>query len=109
MDCPTLTAHVRLYKNESASSNLLGFAELVIAEAFVIRGIRIIMGEASEGRPAGPFVGFPSRKGTGKLEDRYFDIAYPITTEAYQAAKEIILKAFAQACQGNNAPEEESA
>jgi DNA-binding cell septation regulator SpoVG len=77
-----MTAHVRLYKNESESSNLLGVAELVIAEAFVIRGIRILMGEASGDRPAGPFIGFPARKGTGKLEDRYFDIAHPITAEA---------------------------
>jgi stage V sporulation protein G len=88
---PKLEAKVRLYHDAGGHRELLGFADLTIAEAFVIRSIRVLMSKPKEGRPGGPFISFPSRKGG---QDKYFEIAHPITAEARQAAKESVLRAY---------------
>lgn len=96
LELPRLKTTVRLFSNE-ANPDLLGFADVTIAEAFVIKGIRILMGKASADRPAGPFISFPARKGTGKLEGQYVDIAHPITSQAYHAVRDCVLAAYAKA------------
>lgn len=103
MELPKLKTTVRLFSGTEGAGggpDLLGFADVTIADAFVIKGIRILMGKASGERPAGPFISFPARKGTGKLEGQYVDIAHPITTEAYQAVRDSILAAFEKAQRG---------
>lgn len=102
MELPRLKTTVRLFSPEPGApgGDLLGFADVTIADAFVIKGIRILMGKASADRPAGPFISFPARKGTGKLEGQYVDIAHPITTEAYHAVRDSILAAYAKASGG---------
>ncbi len=98
---PELETKVRIYPVEGkGKADLLGFAELVIGGAFVIKSIRILRinpkkagGEVSE-----PFISFPSRKsGKGADEGRYFDVAHPITSEAYHAAADLILEQYRQA------------
>ena len=69
----------------------MGFADLVIAGTFVIKGICIRAGKAD---PSSPFLSFPAKRGTGDAQDRYFDIAFPITAEAYQQAKVLILEKY---------------
>ncbi len=94
---PSLRTTVRLYQGPQSPNQraeLLGFADLVIAEAFVIKGIRILAGKAGEDKPAGRFIAFPSRKGGGSAQDRYFEVAYPITAQARQAVKEAVLKSY---------------
>lgn len=96
---PKLKATVRLYSGEGDGS-LLAFADLTIADAFVIKGIKVLKGEAHGDKPAGPFIGFPSRKGKGAKGDEYFDIAHPITSEAYHAVRDTVLRAYEKAARG---------
>lgn len=89
-----METRVRVYDGQTqGKAQLLGFADLVIERAFVIRGIRIlrIKSESKEGRPTSPFISFPSRKASSATEQKYFDVAHPITTEAYHAAADMIL------------------
>lgn len=95
-----LEPRVRVLREPLArgGAHLLGFAELVIGKAFVIRDIRILK-VAKEGAES-VFVAFPSRKRAGSSEgqDRaYYDVAFPITSDSYKQATGLILKAFAQA------------
>lgn len=96
---PALKTSVRLYKGENSGTHeLLAFADLTIGGAFVIKGIKIMMGKSTEDKPAGVFIGFPSRK--GKAEGQYVDVAHPITSEAYHAARECVLAAYQKAAAG---------
>lgn len=91
---PRLEARVRLYHDEKGETQLLGFADLAIAGAFVIKGIRIMMARPKEDRPGGPFISFPAKKGSGAASDKYFEIAHPITSEARAAVRDLVLKAY---------------
>lgn len=95
MDMPRLDARVRLYDDASGrATKLLAFAELVIADAFVIKGIRVLKRED----PADdePFVVFPAEKGKGAAADRWYDVAHPVTMEARTAASTLILQKWRQ-------------
>src|SRR5437763_671501 len=94
---PSLDARIRLYQSEQ-NPMLLGFADLVIDGAFVIKGIVI---RASKDDPSSHMILFPSKKGTGANSEKYFDVAHPITTEAHQRAKELILEKYEEAVHGN--------
>ena len=94
---PSLDARVRLYQSQE-SPHLLGFADLVIDGAFIIKGIAI---RTAKDDPSHQTVMFPSRKGTGQRADQYFDVAHPITPEAHQKAKELILEKYREAAHGN--------
>ena len=76
------------------SAQLVGFAELVIGGAFVIRDIRIL--RVKKDAEESTFVAFPSRRMNGD-EKKYYDVAFPITAEAYKEATGTILKAFEEA------------
>jgi len=91
---PTLETKIRLYHEVSGQRELLAFADLVIGGAFVIKGLRVLMGKPKDDKPGGPFVAFPSRRGTGASQDKYFEIAHPITAQARQAARDLILQAY---------------
>ncbi|HVE11817.1 MAG TPA: SpoVG family protein [Elusimicrobiota bacterium] len=91
---PGLAARVRLFRSESGKAVLLGFADLTIAESFVIKGIRILETKAQEGGSAGTFVSFPRRKGG---EERYFDVAHPVTAAARDKAQAVILESYRSA------------
>ncbi|MBI3552634.1 MAG: septation protein SpoVG family protein [Elusimicrobia bacterium] len=91
---PSLEARVKLYRAESGQSQLMGFADLVIGGAFVIKGLRILMSKPSAEKPGGLFIGFPSRRGTGEQQDKYFEVAHPITAEARIAVRDLVLQAY---------------
>ncbi len=91
---PRLEVRVRLFRADAENTELLGFADLVIGGAFVIKGLRVLMGKPREGEPGKPFVSYPSRKGFGASAGKYFEIAHPVTAEAREAAKSLILAAY---------------
>ncbi len=92
-----LDARVRLHQNARGKRELLGFAELVIGGAFVIKGISIVRAKTDNGDRTEPFISFPSRKGTGQAADKYFNVAHPITAEARRMANDLIIKAYREA------------
>ena len=98
---PKLRATVRLYSGEAENSNLLAFADLTIADAFVIKGIKVLLAQATADKPARPFISFPARKGKG--ENDYVDIAHPITAEAYHAVRDTVLRAYEKATTARSA------
>ena len=90
---PKLEARVKPYEDTSGrSTKLLAFAELTIADAFVIRNIRVLKKDEAGSEE---FVVFPAEK--GKVGDRWFDLAHPITAEARAAAAGLILERYRQA------------
>jgi stage V sporulation protein G len=98
---PRLDARVRPYQDPSDKpTKLRAFAELIIADAFVIKGIRVL--QKAEG-DAEPFVVFPAEKGKGAVSDRWFDLAHPVTAEARTAAIDLIMEKYRQAT-GGRAP-----
>jgi stage V sporulation protein G len=94
-ETPKLEVRVRLHHDDSGKVELLGFADLTICGAFVIKGVRILKSKGQEG-PASFFVGFPSRKAAGAEGDRYLEVAHPVTAEARAAVKDAVLKAYAE-------------
>ncbi len=92
---PKLDARVRPYQDGSGkATKLLAFADLVIADSFVIKNIRVL--EKAEGGD-GPFVVFPAEKGKGAMSDRWFDVAHPVTAEARTAAIDLVLERYRRA------------
>ena len=85
---------MRLYHAEKGQSQLLAFADLVIGGAFVIRGLKVLMSKETPERPAGLFVGFPSRRGTGDNQDKFFEVAHPISAEARLAVRDLVLRTY---------------
>lgn len=93
---PKLDARVRPFMDSSdRPTRLLAFAELTIADAFVIKGIRVLM--RKEDGDNEPFVVFPAEKGKGSAADRWFDVAHPVTVEARAAATALVLERWRQA------------
>lgn len=91
---PSLSVRVRPYNDDSdRPTRLIAFAELIIADAFVIKGIRIL--KKADGSEE-PFVVFPAEKGKGSTSDRWFDLAHPITQEAREATITMILAEYAK-------------
>jgi stage V sporulation protein G len=102
MMLPKLDARVRPFADSSGRpTKLLAFAELTIADAFVIKGIRVLKRE--EAGEDEPFVVFPAEKGKGAAADRWFDVAHPVTSEARAAASALVLERWRQAVEGGSA------
>jgi len=90
-EMPKMSSRVRVHNAKSGKSELLGFAELVVGGAFVIKDIRIV-------RTLGPggkvFISFPERRGKGASSEEWFGVAHPITAQAYKRAAGVILEAY---------------
>jgi len=96
---PKLEARVRPYQDPSdRPTKLMAFAELIIADAFVIKNIRVL--KKAEPGTDDPFVVFPAEKGKGATADRWFDVAHPVTLEARNAAIGLILEKYRQVSPG---------
>lgn len=96
---PKLDARVRPYQDPSdRPTKLMAYADLLIADAFVIKGIRVLK-KAEPGNDE-PFVVFPAERGKGASADRWFDLAHPITAEARNAAIGLILSRYRQVLAG---------
>ncbi len=83
---PTMEAVVRPHKSKSKQTNLLAFAELKIAGAFVIKNIRVMTKNPGE-----RFVVFPAERG---VKDAWYDIAHPTNRTAWTAAVALILDEY---------------
>lgn len=94
MVLPKLEVHVRPHHDDTdRPTKLRAFAELIIADAFVIKGIRILQRE--EKGFDEPFVVFPAEKAkNGADMDRWYDLAHPTTAEAREAAVSLILNTY---------------
>jgi DNA-binding cell septation regulator SpoVG len=93
---PKMDARVRPFDDVSGRpTKLLAFAELTIADAFVIKGIRVLKRE--EPGNDEPFVVFPAEKGKGAAQDRWFDVAHPVTAEARTVSIALVLERYRQA------------
>ena len=102
VNMPKLDVRVRPFVDSSGRpTKLLAFAELTIADAFVIKGIRVLKRE--EPGDDEPFVVFPAEKGKGAAQDRWFDVAHPVTAEARSAATALVLERFRQAGEAGQA------
>src|SRR5687767_4746287 len=96
---PKLEARVRPFEDGSARpTKLLAWAELIIADAFVIKNIRVLK-KMDEGEDD-PFVVYPAEKGKGASGERWFDIAHPNSSEARSAASALVLEKFRQMSEG---------
>lgn len=101
MTMPKLDAKVKPFTDGSnRPTKLLAFAELTIADAFVIKGIRVLKREEGGDEP---FVVFPAEKGKGSAGDRWFDVAHPVTAEARAASTALVLERFRQCGEGAQA------
>ena len=100
---PKLDARVKPYQDVSGRpTKLMAFAELMIADAFVIKGIRVLK-KVEPGNDE-PFVVFPAEKGRGTSSDRWFDLAHPVTAEARTAAIGLIMEKYHQVMAGGGVP-----
>ncbi len=91
MNLPKLSVRIRPHRDDRDNPTaLLAMAELTIADAYVIKGLRVLA--RRDGPDRAPFVVWPAEKGKGS--DRWFDIAHPITAEARTAALTAVLAAF---------------
>lgn len=96
---PKLDARVTLHQDTSdRPTKLMAFVELMIADAFVIKGIRVLA--KTEPGNGDPFVVFPAEKGKGATADRWFDLAHPVTAAARTAALTVILAEYAKLKKG---------
>jgi DNA-binding cell septation regulator SpoVG len=102
LNLPKLDARVRPFMDASGRpTKLLAFAELTIADAFVIKGIRVL--KRQEPGDDEPFVVFPAEKGKGAAQDRWFDVAHPVTVEARAAATALVLERWRQSGEADQA------
>lgn len=91
-DLPKLSASVRVFDGKSRGSlELLGFAELTVAGAFVIRDIRVVNGKDDR-----PLVVFP-RRGFGEGATRFYPVVSALTEEAREAARQAVCRAYRRA------------
>lgn len=91
-ELPKMSAKVTLFEGKSKGrAELLGFAELTIAGAFVVRDIRLVKGKEDK-----PFVIFP-RRGFGTGATRFYPVVSAVSEEAKEEARRVICRAFRQA------------
>ena len=102
---PKLDVRVRPFEDASGRpTKLLAFAELVIADSFVIKGIRVLKRAEAEEGGDDAFVVFPAEKGKGAAQDRWFDVAHPVTAEARTASTALVLERYRQAREAGPVP-----
>ena len=77
---------IRLMTKEG--STVKAFCDVLVGGVYVVKGLRVIDGQK------GLFVGLPREKGKN---DKYYDIFYPITTEAREELISTVLEAYAEA------------
>ena len=69
-------------------STVKAFCDVLVGGVYVVKGLRVIEGQK------GLFVGLPREKGKN---DKYYDIFYPITSEARQMLIDVVLRAYEEA------------
>jgi DNA-binding cell septation regulator SpoVG len=92
-DMPKLEAHVTTHFDLTGkTTRVLAFAELTIAGAFTIKGIRVL------GKPGkAPYVSFPAQRAKGANGGYWVDVARPANPAAREAASTLILAEYQKA------------
>lgn len=82
--------------------NMLAYADIEVAGVFAVTGLRVMNG--SKGR----FVAMPSKKGKDKQgDDKWFDIAFPVTRESREELQKLVLEALDKATTTGEVPADE--
>lgn len=76
---------VSINKVEKEESKILGFASVLIDDAFAVHDIRIVDGDN------GPFLAMPSRK---TAEGKFKDVAHPINADTRKIFETAILEEY---------------
>ena len=94
MTFPKLAARVRIHNDASGRRTaLLAFADLVVGEAFVIKGLRVL-----RSGDAAPFVVWPAEwKG-----ERWHALAHPASKEGRSVASSVVLAEYARVMEKTN-------
>ncbi len=82
-----MKVEAKAYKVKERKNSVIGFAQIVIDDSFVVQNIVILEGER------GKFISFPTKKDES-LKKGYSDIAYPITKEAREQIQKTIIEAY---------------
>ena len=78
---------IKIFKIEKRGA-LLGYANVVLNDSFIIRGIKILETEKN-----GRFLGMPSRRLRGE-QKVYRDLCHPLNQETRQLMTDAILEEF---------------
>lgn len=90
---------VRVYPvKASKKSNLLANVQIELNDEFVVTGLKVLDSKNGE------FVVFPSEKWK---DDKYHDIAFPITKEAREMICDAVLDAYHEKLEGDEEEDEE--
>lgn len=81
----SLNITAKVYPIKEPRENLLAFASVNIADAFAIRGVKVLQGRN------GPFVSMPQMK-NGKGE--WQDICFPTTKEGREMLNQVVLAEY---------------
>ena len=77
----------RMYKmEEKEGSNLKAFVDIKVADAILIKGIRVLTN-----KEGGLFVAMPSHKAQ---DGKYYETVVPMTKEIRQELQELVLAAY---------------
>jgi len=67
------------------SGNLKAFADIVVGDSFLIKGMRVIEGKG------GIFIGMPQKIGK---DGKWYPNVFPVTKEAKEALAETVMEAY---------------
>lgn len=84
-----------------SNKTLGGFARMVLNDALVINGIRIVLGKS------GPFVSYPRE--VSQRKDKCYNIFFPIKRDIHEHMNEAILSAYREALEAQTAHQERTA
>lgn len=74
------------FDTRETGGKTVAFAEVELAGALLLRGIRIL-----ESQSRGLFIGFPSQRAR---RDTFVDLVEPLTREAQQELREAVIEAY---------------
>lgn len=80
-------SEVRIKRFEVPQGKLLGFASITFDGCFVVHNLRVVSGEK------GIFVAMPSRQ---LPNNKFVDVAHPVTNEMRETIQQAVLKQFEQ-------------
>ena len=81
----SLNMEVKQLHKLDGDGNLKAFADVAVAELFLIKGLRIVDGKK------GLFVGMPRRQGK---DGQWYQTVFPLSDEVKSQLNEIVLQAY---------------
>lgn len=78
--------NVSVNRLKSSTSKIVGFVDITINNAIVIRGLKLVSGQK------GVFVAFPSQK--NKDDGKFYDTVFPINREVRKVIEDAVMAAY---------------